>query len=86
MIVRVRLFAMLRDKLPPGTKSHELEMKIDMPEGTTPHDVIQHLDIPAQLAHLVMIDGTHLLPDERMTRVIQEGEVLAIVPPVSGGT
>ena len=85
MIIRVQLFAMLRDKLPPGTKPYELEMQLEMGENCTAQDVIDRLDIPERMAHLVMIDGYHLLPDERTTRIIQPNEVLSIIPPVAGG-
>lgn len=83
MIVKVRLYAVLKDRLPPGTKGEEMEL--DLPEGTTPKQVIERLEIPPPLAHLVMLDGYHLLPDEVRNRPILKGEVLSIFPPVAGG-
>lgn len=83
MKITIKLFAVLRDKMPPGSKGEEAELEVD--EGTRPVDVIEHLDIPRQLAHLVMINGVHLLPDEVKNRVLQPGEVLAIFPPIAGG-
>ena len=81
--ITVKLFTVLRDKLPPGAKGGEVELEVD--EGTRPVDLIEQLDIPEQLAHLVMINGYHLLPDEVKNRVMQPGEVLAIFPPIAGG-
>ena len=83
MKITVKLFAVLREKLPPEAKGEEVELEVD--EGTRPVDLIERLDIPKQLAHLVMINGYHLLPDEVQNRVLQPGEVLAIFPPIAGG-
>lgn len=82
MKITVKLFTVLREKLPPEAKG-EVELEVD--EGTRPVDLIERLDIPEQLAHLVMIDGYHLLPDEVKNRVLRPGEVLAIFPPIAGG-
>ncbi|MEE8435487.1 MAG: MoaD/ThiS family protein, partial [bacterium] len=58
---------------------------LEVEEGTRPVDLIQRFEIPREMAHLVMIDGYHLLPDEVENRVLQPGEVLAIFPPIAGG-
>lgn len=83
MIIKVKLFAQLREKLPPESDGREIVLETQ--EGTTPQQVIDRLKIPRQLAHLVMIDGYHLLPDEIQTRSILPGETLAIFPPIAGG-
>lgn len=83
MVIKVKLFAMLRDKLPPDSNGEYID--IDVNEGATARDIIDRLDIPHQLAHLVMINGYHLLPDEITSRPLKPGETLAIFPPVAGG-
>ena len=83
MVIKVKLFAMLRDKLPSETNGEDIDIDVD--EGTTARDIIDRLDIPPQLAHLVMINGYHLLPDEITSRPLKAGETLAIFPPVAGG-
>ena len=83
MKVKVKLFAMLRSKLPPDSNGEDTE--IDVAEGTTASQIIDLMEIPPQLAHLVMINGYHLLPDEVENRVLKPGEVLAIFPPIAGG-
>lgn len=77
------MFAMLRSKLPPDSNGEDTEL--DVKEGTTPEQIIDQLEIPTQLAHLVMINGYHLLPDEIKNRGLKPGETLAIFPPVAGG-
>ena len=83
MIVRVKLFAVLRNMLPPDSNGEWLEL--ELPEGTTPRQIIDQLEIPEHLAHLVMVDGFHLLPDEVQNRGLKPGEVVAIFPPIMGG-
>ena len=83
MIIKVKLFAMLREKLPPESNGEDVE--IEVAEGITARGIIDQLEIPPQLAHLVMINGYHLLPDEITSRPLQAGETLAIFPPVAGG-
>ena len=83
MQITVKLFASLAGHLPPGSSRHQAALEI--PEGTTPQDVIERLNVPERMAHLVMIDGVYLSPDDRTARVLQEGEQLAIFPPVAGG-
>ena len=83
MKITVKLFAMLRDKLPPESDGYAFEMEVEA--GTVPQDIIDHLEISEQMAHLVMIDGVHQLRSEHRTRVLKPGETVAIFPPVAGG-
>ena len=83
MIVKVKLFAVLRARLPPDSNGEDVDLEV--PEGTTAQHVIDRLQIPAALAHLVMLDGFHLLPDEVRNRTLRPGEVLSIFPPIAGG-
>jgi molybdopterin converting factor small subunit len=83
VIVKVKLFAMLRSLLPPDSNGEDVDL--ELPDGATAQDVIERLAIPKEMAHLVMIDGYHVLPRERAQRQLRPGEVLAIFPPVAGG-
>ena len=83
MLIKVKLVAMLREKLPPDSNGEDMEVEVG--DGTTARGIIDQLQIPPELAHLVMINGYHLLPDEILSRPLQAGETLAIFPPVAGG-
>ena len=84
MIVRVNLYAMLRDMLPPESDGEGLDLEVE--EGTTPQQIIDQLEIPEVMAHLVMLDGFHLIPDEVKNRAIKIGEIMSIFPPIAGGS
>ena len=81
MKIEVRLFANLRSYLPPG--SDGTKIVLDLPDGARLCNVIERLCIPAQLAQLVMVDGVHETNHERM---LTDGIVVSIFPPVAGGS
>ncbi|MDH3691682.1 MAG: MoaD/ThiS family protein [Gammaproteobacteria bacterium] len=83
MKISFKLFASLSEFLPAGALDNQIE--IDVPADATPAWVISHYKVPRELAHLVLIDGFYVSPDERNTRVLKEHEVLAVFPPVAGG-
>jgi sulfur carrier protein ThiS len=88
MKVVFKLFAMLTDHLPEqvdGVRRDGNVIVLDVPEGTTVLQLVERFQLPPKLVHLVLVDGKYLPPAERATRVLQEGEALAIWPPVAGG-
>jgi sulfur carrier protein ThiS len=38
-----------------------------------------------KLVHLVLVNGSFVPPEQRATRELVEGDVLAIWPPIAGG-
>ncbi len=83
MKVTFKLFATLRDYLPTGTTNHILELNVV--EGTTPTDLAERFHLPPKLVHLVLVNGHYWYPEERNTKPLAEGDVLAIWPPIGGG-
>ena len=47
--------------------------------------MIERFKLPEKLVHLVLVDGRYIEPAHRATRVLREGEALAIWPPIAGG-
>lgn len=79
---------MLADHLPAQVDGNAREgnaVSFDVPEGTTVQALIDRFSLPVRLVHLVLIDGRYVAPAERATRVLKEGEALAIWPPIAGG-
>lgn len=80
MRIDLRLFASLRKKLPPGSPRGRCDL--ELPEGSTLGDVLARMDIPHASAHMVLVNGDH---DRDFNRVLYDGDVLSIFPPVAGG-
>lgn len=83
MKITLKLFATLSPYLPPGARANQAV--IEVPEDTTPLAIIEKFNVPRDLAHLVMIDGVYVSPEDRATRVLRDSEQLSIFPPVAGG-
>ncbi|MCF8197682.1 MAG: MoaD/ThiS family protein [Sulfuritalea sp.] len=84
MKITFKLFATLQDFLPPeAKKTNALPLEIE--STTTVMDLVKRFSLPEKLVHLVLIDGNFVPPGERASRTFQEGETLAIWPPVAGG-
>ncbi|MBI5923705.1 MAG: MoaD/ThiS family protein [Betaproteobacteria bacterium] len=84
MKAALKLYASLSDYLPAESrKTNRIELELE--PGTTVMDLIDRYRLPQQLCKLVLIDGSFVPPEEREARALQEGEVLAIWPPIAGG-
>ena len=84
MKISLKLFASLSVHLPAEVRSsHRLELEVG--DGATVLEVIQAQRIPPGQCAIVLVDGVWVAQGERAGRVLAEGEVLAIWPPVAGG-
>ncbi|MBU1237967.1 MAG: MoaD/ThiS family protein [Gammaproteobacteria bacterium] len=82
--VTFKLFAMLQDYLPVEAR-RDNALALDVPDGTTVLQIIERFSVPLKSCHLVLIDGNYVPPTERGTRILKDGETLAIWPPIAGG-
>jgi molybdopterin converting factor small subunit len=96
MQIRVRLFSILRDCLPPdaGARGTSREQAtVTLAEGATLADLVTHLGIDRYLGYdageltsgagwQVMVSGQFELD---MGRTLQDGDEVYIFPPASGG-
>jgi molybdopterin converting factor small subunit len=84
MKVTLKLFASLADRLPQEARRGN-RVDLDVEPGTTVLDVVRHHRIPDALCAIVLVDGRWIARAERARRVLADGEVLAVWPPVAGG-
>src|SRR3954470_13804690 len=75
--VTVRLFAMLRER------AGASELTLDLPEGARVRDAIGELDSLAEGIPVVMAVNREYADEET---VLDPGDELALIPPVSGGS
>ena len=74
MKITVKLFATLRDFGP------EIQ-EMDVSENSTIASVVASLSLPPDIPLLKIVNGVHSNPDA----LLQEGDVLALFPPIGGG-
>ena len=84
MQITFKLYASLTEHLPPEHRRAN-QMTLDVPDGATVAEVVAPFALPMRLVHLVLINGAFVPPEQRATRALQPGDVLAIWPPIAGG-
>ena len=82
--ITFKLYATLQDLLPAGTKRNATPIRIAADASL--NEIIDRFKVPRELAHLVLVNGHFRCVADRDARgALQEGDVLAIWPPVAGG-
>lgn len=84
MNVTLKLYATLSEYLPAEARGSNA-MPLQVGEAATVGQLVRDLNLPPRLTHLVLVNGHYVPPGERSQRVLREGDVLAIWPPVAGG-
>lgn len=84
MQITFKLYASLGDYLPADKRQGNV-MALTVPEGSTIAQIVEPFNLPMKLVHLVLVNGTFVPPEERASRQLVEGDVLAIWPPIAGG-
>lgn len=83
MRITVKLFAGFRRYLPEGTGLEGLTMEID--NSITVNRLLEYFQIPIAGAHLVLINGNFIEPENRNRPVFNDNDILAVWPAVAGG-
>mgnify|MGYP001094046091 CR=1 FL=1 len=84
MKVDLKLFASLSTYLPP--EAHRTScVSLTVDPGASVKDLIVRFHLPPELCTLVLLNGTFVPAQEWADRILVEGDVLAIWPPVAGG-
>jgi thiamine biosynthesis protein ThiS len=81
--VEFKLFASLMSYLPAGAKDHAVV--VEMPDGATVYDLMEKYQVPREQAHLVVCNGLFVPPSQRDSQSLQDGDSIALWPPVAGG-
>lgn len=84
MKITLKLFASLAAHLPPEARSRH-RVDLEVAPGATVADVIRRQGVPPGQCAIVLVDGVWVAAPEWGSRVLSEGQVLAIWPPVAGG-
>ena len=83
MKVYIELYASLMSLLPPGKERFRREITAD--NDSTVQQIINRFSIPAEQAHIVLVNGHFVCGDDRNEKKLSEGDTVSIWPPVAGG-
>ena len=84
MNITLKLFATLTDYLPAESRYTNI-VGLDVASGTTIGQIIEQYHLPPKWVHLVLVNGTYIAPEDRASKELVAGDVLAIWPPIAGG-
>ncbi len=73
----------LREYLPPG--SGRRSRPLEIADGATIGAVLALLRVPADLVHLVLLNGVNVHPRDLDSTALRPHDSLAVWPPLSGG-
>lgn len=83
MNITFKLFANLTEYLPAERKYNAIELEVE--PQTTIGELVRRFNLPEKQVHLVLVNGHYIEPGLRAAHALQDGDVLAIWPPVAGG-
>ena len=83
MRITVKLYSKLGDYLPAGSKHNRVD--VEVAEKASVSTVLAPFALPPRLTHLVLVNGVFVPPEERATCLLEEGDTLAVWPPIAGG-
>jgi len=84
MKITFKLFASLTDYLPVEARYTNV-LELDVAPEASINQIIEPYGLPPKLVHLVLINGKYIEPEKRLSQRLNEGDVLAIWPPIAGG-
>lgn len=84
MKIIFKLFASLTEFLPQQARYTNV-IEIDVEPDATIAQIIEPFGLPEKMVHLVLINGSYVAPEDRMSKTLKEGDALAIWPPIAGG-
>jgi sulfur carrier protein ThiS len=84
MQITFKLYAGLTQYLPHEARVGNA-MPLELAEGSTVLQAMQPFNLPMKIVKLVLVNGVYIAPEQWQSRVLQDGDVLAIWPPVAGG-
>ncbi len=83
MQVKLKLFASLGKFLPAGAVRNVVTLDIE--ENTPIWSLLDRFNVPRSACHLVLVNGVFRPPEDRDVVTLQEGDELAVWPPIAGG-
>ena len=83
MRITLKLFATLTDYLPSHRAGNQVEIEVD--PNASILDILAPYGLPEKLVHLVLVNGHYIAPEQRAQTRLQEGDALAVWPPIAGG-
>ena len=83
MKVNLKLYASLGQYLPDHAVKNEAVIETD--NELSVEAILAMHDVPPENCHLVLVNGLYTTPSERAGKMLEDGDSVAVWPPVAGG-
>lgn len=83
MQITLKLYASLTRFLPAGAARNAIELDVD--EGISVRSILDDSHVPLESCHLILVNGHFTAPKNASEKILQNGDVVAVWPPVAGG-
>lgn len=83
MKITLKLYASLETYLPSGAARNMIELEVN--DGATVGEVLALHQVPRENCHLILVNGVFAPPASADSKTLNDGDTLAVWPPVAGG-
>ena len=82
MEIILKLYAKLGKHLPKNASKNQAVIEIR--DGFDVEQTLDEYGVPSDQRHIVMVNGVHIMPEEKTTRALSVSDSLAVWPPTTG--
>ena len=82
MKITLKLYTKLGKYLPENSLKNQAIVEIE--ENCDVERVLDKYGVPSDQRYLVMVNGVHIMPEERATKALSKSDSLAVWPPTTG--
>ena len=82
MKITLKLYTKLGKYLPENSLKNQAIVEIE--ENCDVERVLDKYGVPSDQRYLVMVNGVHIMPEERATKILSKSDRLAVWPPTTG--
>jgi sulfur carrier protein ThiS len=82
MKITLKLYATLRDYLPADSGGRTT---LELASDATMVGALAAVGVPTALAHIILVNGRHVLRPDIPVRQLAEGDQVAVFPAIGGG-
>ena len=82
MKITLKLYTKLGKYLPANASKNQAIVEIE--ENCDVERVLDKYGVPSDQRYLVMVNGVHIMREERTTKVLSKSDSLAVWPPTTG--
>lgn len=83
MQITLKLYAALGRFLPSGASRNAVQLAVE--EGISVDRILTDNNVPREMCHLILVNGHYTAPQNAQNKIVQDGDVVAVWPPVAGG-